>query len=188
MSPCARMYAGHVLVDLLEEVYSSMMKHYKRIRRDALILIDVAGDSERGVLNEKLLLNLYGNEDSLVRLLRLFTKLPIISVSAFYKGIQDIGKVDSRRTRIVFEDLHINNDISKSSFYNGHMNHPCIFSHRDLNRQGSKIAELSVEYHSFRSYILTNLGFDDQKGGKQSKQGLIHMTLIILMLRFLVDQ
>ena len=110
------------------------MKHYNTIRRDALILIDVAGSNEIEVLDEKLLLNLYGDEDSILRLLRLFTTLPIISVNAFYKGIQEINIYNSTIHRIIFEDLHINNDISKSSFYNGHMNHPCIYSdHPDLS-------------------------------------------------------
>ena len=154
-----------------------MMKHYKEIRKDALILIDVAGESESSVLDEKILLYLYGNGDSSLRLLRLFSKLPIMSVNAFYRGVQEVKKDNPNIERVVFQDLHINNDIMKSSFYNGHVNHPCLFSVRDLNRPDSKIADLSNEYQSFRGYVLKNLGVNNLEG-YMKKEKKLSMTLV----------
>ena len=53
--PVLTVHPGHVLVDVLEQVHASMLTSYGRVRRDALLLLDVAGEAEAGVLLEKLL-------------------------------------------------------------------------------------------------------------------------------------
>ena len=64
------------------KVYFAMQRSYGRIRKDALIVIDVSNKDERRVLLEKLMQQVHGQVDSVCRLLRLFTDLPVISVEA----------------------------------------------------------------------------------------------------------
>ena len=42
--PMITFHIGHVLVDVVESLYANMMRTYGRIRRDALIIIDVSGN------------------------------------------------------------------------------------------------------------------------------------------------
>jgi hypothetical protein len=52
--PMITLHVGHVLIDLLEEIYYSMLDRYGRVRVDSLIVLDVAGNDERSILQEKI--------------------------------------------------------------------------------------------------------------------------------------
>ena len=52
--PLITLHPGHVLVDVLQQVYGAMMKSYGRVRRDSLLLLDVASNEERSILTRKI--------------------------------------------------------------------------------------------------------------------------------------
>jgi hypothetical protein len=147
--PMITLHAGHVLVDYLEQVYHSMMMTYGAVRKDALIVLDVAGAPERDVLQTKL--SLYSEEDTFGRLLTLLTDLPLLSISSFTQLRGYIGG------HVIFESLHFGTDMSASFFNKGYEYHPCIWGplrHIDNDR----FMVYSHRYKQFQEYILDALG------------------------------
>eukprot|EP01041_Mallomonas_annulata_P002467 gene2467-4787_t len=57
--PMITFHVGHVLIDLLEEIYFTMINTYGIVRKDSIIILDVAHPDEREVLQEKLNIFLY---------------------------------------------------------------------------------------------------------------------------------
>ena len=52
--PMITFHVGHVLIDLLEQIYDAHMTYYGRIRKDCIIILDVASQFERPVLQKKI--------------------------------------------------------------------------------------------------------------------------------------
>ena len=76
--PMITFHVGHILIDLLEQIYHAMITTYGEIRRDALIVLDVAGDAEKNVLQEKLYQNIYHKAiDNVGQILRKFTGISL---------------------------------------------------------------------------------------------------------------
>ena len=47
-------HIGHLIVDVIEQLYSMMIDTYGEVITDSIILIDVGGADEREILQEKL--------------------------------------------------------------------------------------------------------------------------------------
>jgi hypothetical protein len=111
--PMITFHVGHVLIDVLEQVYHSMVAHYGEVRRDSLLIFDVAGASEKGVLIRKLRSHLYDPKHDLYAvLLRLLTRNPIITIDSlqddrFFGANGAHHRVVGRSNSILFADLHI---------------------------------------------------------------------------------
>jgi hypothetical protein len=163
--PIITFHPGHILVDLLQQVFSSMMKTYGMIRKDSLILLDVANRSERDVLLEKIIEYVYNEENDMYgQILSQLSDLPLFPAHIFFHEIK------SRDFRIHFKDIHFGLDISNTFFNYGHNLRPCI-----MTRSGNKIVEtLSSSYQEFRRFILKGLGIPfDRSDTSERKLTLI---------------
>ena len=139
--PLISLHPGHVLVDVLQQVYGAMIKAYGRVRRDSLLVLDVAGGEERSILDKKIYLNT--RNDSFVSVLNVLSDLPVVSVEA-------LTSLPGGATRILFQDIHIGLDNAEGFFHHGHLYHPCTMAgggHSALFR------DLSARYQQFQSYI-----------------------------------
>lgn len=137
-------HIGHILVDLLEQVYFAMKAAYGTVRRDALIVIDVANSEERQVLQEKLLLfeETIGNA-----LIRTLSELPLIAMDTLL-ALPDLED-------FVFQDLHVGLDNSLSYFHVGFQYQPCVMSLSDGN---DEILKMSARYREFSAYVRGSVG------------------------------
>ena len=144
--PMITFHIGHIYIDLIEEIYTSMMNTYGKIRHDCIIIIDVAGKEERNILKEKLINTYWTNKNNSFGLIikSLIGDRPFFSMDL----ISELNKLGG----VVFSDLHIGLDISESFYYEGYKNHPCIMSmHPNIATQ--RTIDLSSSYKRFSSYI-----------------------------------
>lgn len=145
--PTITLHIGHILIDILEQIYHSHMKHYGRIRTDSLLILDVANKAERDVLQEKIDANLGlmrdDVTDSLAVLMRAFTDLPIYS----YELLDELRMLEGG---VLFADLHIGLDNSGSFFHRGQNTQPCLVSVHANNKDNM---QLSKRYQTFRTFI-----------------------------------
>lgn len=204
--PMITFHVGHVLIDVLEQVYQSMMAHYGEVRLDSLLVFDVAGAPEKGVLIRKLRSHLFdAQHDVYGILLRLLTRNPVITMDSlqddeFFRVNSGHRRVQGRTNSILFMDLHIGVDISKSYFYYGYNYHPLSFQQHqcslnldvqndsDSNSGGESgervgkgvemapmIDQLAVQYRAFRGYIVSGsrgrTGAGADAGAGGSKSG-----------------
>ena len=157
--PIITFHVGHILVDLIEQLYSMMIDTYGIVRKDCLILLDVAGMDEREVLQYKI--NLFTNRhnsDSYGILLTYFTDLPILSVSDFYKELREMNK-----SIVLFRDIHIGLNLSYTHYSRGYISHPCLLRSTQItiNRLGTlsytsytvSISQLTKRYQEFRRFL-----------------------------------
>lgn len=123
--PVITFHPGHILVDLLEGLYHSMVSAYGKVRRDSLIIIDSSNVDERIVLPEvlKYVSSTFASDyksDKLLQigsLLQIFTELPLLSVDF----LNDISRIDDT---VLFRSLHIGVDSRYSYYYKGFRFHP----------------------------------------------------------------
>jgi len=145
--PTITLHIGHILIDILEQIYHSHMKHYGRIRTDSLLILDVANKAERDVLQQKIDANLGlmrdDVTDSLAVLMRAFTDLPIYS----YELLDELRILEGG---VIFADLHIGLDNSGSFFHRGQNTQPCLVSVHANNKDNM---QLSKRYQTFRTFI-----------------------------------
>jgi len=145
--PTITLHIGHILIDILEQIYHSHMKHYGRIRTDGLLILDVANKAERDVLQQKIDANLGlmrdDVTDSLAILMRAFTELPIYS----YELLDELRFLEGG---VLFADLHFGLDNSDSFFHRGQNIQPCLMSVYANNKDN---AQLSRRYQTFRTFI-----------------------------------
>ena len=143
--PMITLHVGHILIDILEQLYQTHMHNYGRIRKDAIIVLDVASEFERPVLSKKIELQI-NTGDEVGSLLRLFTDSPV-------QSIDFLAELDKLGGAVVFRDLHIGADISNSFFNLGQAIQPCIFS---LKLGSQEIIKLSKRYKAFSEYLQSN--------------------------------
>ncbi|CAM9265056.1 unnamed protein product, partial [Ectocarpus fasciculatus] len=139
--PLLTFHIGHVLVDLLEQVFHSMVAAYGDIRRDSLIVLDVASQAERKALQARLLSLIY--EDSPFSVLQLLSDVPIITYDTYTSFCGD-DKL------ILFEDLHFGLDISSSFINAGVDYHPALATTTDF---GSPLKEMANKYQRFQAAV-----------------------------------
>jgi hypothetical protein len=181
--PMITVHVGHIIIDLLEQVYHMMLKYYGMdicehfssfifvvvifsstvsytfhshssilgmIRKDAIIIIDVASVDERNVLQEKLLVNSFLNDyDNFGATLRLLTDIPIFTTS-FFDEFNDL------QADIIFRHLHVGLDVSKTFYYDGFEYRPCVFN----MMYDADVQEFASNYQRFRDYVQ---GYDEEK-------------------------
>ena len=150
--PIITFHVGHILVDLIEQLYSMMIDAYGIVRKDCLILLDVAGMDEREVLQYKI--NLFTNRhnsDSYGILLTYFTDLPILSVSDFYKELREMNK-----SVVLYRDIHIGLNLSYTHYSRGYTSHPCLFRSTPITINRSytvSISQLTKRYQEFQRFL-----------------------------------
>jgi hypothetical protein len=118
--PMIAMHPGHILIDVLENLYDDMIQHYGNIRSDAIIVIDVATNLQRIILTEIIdsLINTHRGElHKLESILHIFT-----SGRVYDKSL--LGELMTFDGRIIFENLHLGIDMEYSHYYYGYRFHP----------------------------------------------------------------
>jgi hypothetical protein len=170
--PMITFHVGHLLVDVLEQLYSMMIDTYGEIRRDCIILIDVAGEEERAILQTKIDLHTDKNSDLFANMLNYFSDFPKFSVPEFFNLLSKNGK------HIIFLNLHLGLDISKTYYSKGYSNHPCIFKPSD-------VSHLSVRYQHFRDFLWENgpLHINPEKNNIKLNWPLIKQQLNIVIIQ-----
>lgn len=137
--PIIAFHYGHLLIDVLQQVYGAMMEAYGEVRLDALLLLDTANQAQREDLQTVLdsfgMTNQQGGHFSV--LLRWLTSEPIMSVSHLLKG-----------RRVLFTDIHLGGDLRHSFFSSGMMRQPCHFASSDRHVQ-----RLAAQYKAFRDHL-----------------------------------
>jgi hypothetical protein len=166
--PMITMHAGHVLIDYLEQVYFSMIQRYNRVRKDALIVIDVSGEAERGVLQRKL--SMYSEGDTFAKLLTVLSDLPIIS----YETFQQMTNGNLKNGYIIFEDIHFGFDLSANYFNRGYEYHPCVWGPTPYVRNGL-FHLYERRYSVFQSYLLKVLNISHAKRSDDDKVSILYI-------------
>ena len=168
--PMITLHVGHVLIDLLEQVYWSMMKTYGKVRRDALFILDVANEDERHVLQEKIYINSY-QFDTFYAIITMFTDVPIFAVDLLHV-------LGAQRNFILFKDLHLGLDLADTYYYRGYTMHPHVFPVPDerLNRE---VFLLSQRYLHFQKYVLESIQKSFVLRGQSGGQSTICTTEIL---------
>ena len=111
----------------------------------------------------------YGSHDTVARLIRALTSLPVLPVDAILFPPSASGVV-------IFRSLFIGGDLRWSSFYRGHSRHPCIM--RLDSHHSPAIQDLSQRFHQFREFILTSLVINGAGKDQEESQKPLHLTLI----------
>jgi len=143
--PMITLHVGHILIDLLEQVYWSMMKTYGKVRRDALLILDVANSDEREVLQEKIYVNTYNPEvDTFGAIVRLFTDMPIFAADNLF------GVLNAHDDFVLFRDLHVGLDVADTYYYQGYAMHPHVFPSPSENRE---VQLLAARYRNFTAFV-----------------------------------
>lgn len=123
--PMITTHPGHWIVDLLEGLYHAMMSTYGQVRRDAIVVLDVAGTAERNILREFVDRRLYDMEGeggilfTVYQLLFALTRRRVVTAKEFFTDM-----LPSLPPGVVFERLHVGLDTSKSYYYHGYRFHP----------------------------------------------------------------
>ena len=117
------LHVGHVIIDLIEQVYVTMLATYGEIRSDALLLIEVASSSEQYTLPHTLH-DLFATNvgdmkalDSYGAIIGALSEMPIIP----YDVLIDAASVGIKQ--ILFADMHIGVDGSAGHFAAGYLSH-----------------------------------------------------------------
>ena len=143
--PMITLHVGHILIDLIEQVYWSMMKTYGRVRRDALLILDVANSDEREVLQEKIYVNTYNPEvDTFGAIVRLFTDMPIFAADNLLASMGAHGDF------VLFRDLHVGLDVADTYYYRGYSMHPHVFPSPSESRE---VQLLAARYRNFSAFM-----------------------------------
>lgn len=140
--PLITLHVGHILIDLLEQLYQTHMLHYGKIRTDCVIILDVASEAERAVLREKVYHSINVDDSSVGTVLKRFTDLPVYSI--------DLWKELGDYNNIVFSDLHLGLDISLTHYNTGQHSQPCFIS---LPHGNTANIDLAKRYRKFASYL-----------------------------------
>eukprot|EP01035_Chromulina_nebulosa_P028281 gene28281-37320_t len=141
--PMITFHIGHILIDLLEPLYSSMIRTYGKVRHDAIIILDVAGADERAVLQTKLLNTFIVNRDN--------------SFGAVFRAImgdQPMYSIELLHALdgAIFSDVHIGLPASTSFYHIGYRHHPCIMSlHPKLAT--TEVMNLAAAYKTFSRFV-----------------------------------
>ncbi len=144
-------HLGHILVDFLEQMYFSMLTLYGEVRKDALMIIDVAGSDERVIIQYKLdYITSFCSVHSFGCVMRsALTKLSFYSLDVLGSAL-GLHAVINTDTKIVFENVHIGLDTSRSFYQLGYAFHPCV-----LNRccGNNDVMEASQHYQHFSEHF-----------------------------------
>jgi hypothetical protein len=157
--PIVELHAGHIIVDLLEQLFDAMQSAYGEVRRDALIVVDI--NKHRDI--QKSLYDAIHDSRSThtLSLLRLFTEVPVISVDTLREflrsasaraGGPEVGDAcvgDDSSAFVVVRDLHVGLDISHSSYNVGSKFHPVGVRRGD----SALMRSLSDRYLRFQSWL-----------------------------------
>ena len=153
--PLISLHPGHVIVDVLEQVYGAMMKAYGKVRRDSLLLLDVSNEEERSVLSRKIYVNTRyaagfigeGEDavmvDSYASVLGVLSELPVVT-------LESLNSLPAGNSRVLFKDIHVGIDNFQGFFHHGHRYHPCLMSGAG---HSAFFRKLSARYQQFQSYI-----------------------------------
>jgi hypothetical protein len=143
---------GHLLVDTLELLYSSMVRQYGDVNPASVFIIDVAGRAERSDLQDMILSSVYAS-DTPFKMLKYFTHNSIHTADAFASMVHSHLQFSDNQ-QLCFTDLHLGLDASTGYIFDGQLHHPGnvdTFRHpRDHRAQ--------IRYQHFQAYLHRKLG------------------------------
>jgi hypothetical protein len=137
-------HVGHLLVDFMEQVYSTMLEVYGEVRTDALLVIDVSNREERRMLSE--ILNKFVNSEkneSFDQMLRWLSNRPIMAFEMFVRALSQLSS-----NAIIFSDIHFGGDISSTLMHIATPHQPCQFQLHDPS-----LIPFSRSYQHFHKFI-----------------------------------
>jgi hypothetical protein len=142
--PLIEYHPGHLLVDFMEQVYSSMMELYGEVRMDALIVLDISAPPRRTILNELIdqQVNSF-NDGSYGFMIRWLTNQTVISFGEFVSQMGNLSE-----NEIIFSHIHFGGDISSTFMHLGTPHNPCQFQLKD-----SSLDSFSQNYQRFHNFI-----------------------------------
>jgi hypothetical protein len=141
-------HIGHLITDVLEQLYHAMLDNYGEVNTDCILVLDVSNREEQPVLFEKIMRFVY-EEDSPMRLLRLFTHRPMFTLDSFVVSLPAQGIV-------IFSMLHVGMDLRLAHFNHGHDIHP-----QTANLSDPYTLALARKYRGFRHWLFSQLHLDD---------------------------
>jgi hypothetical protein len=135
---------GHLLIDFMEQMYSSMLEVYGLIRLDSVFVVSVAQVNQNAELQR--ILDRFVNsldESSYGYMIHWLTNRPVISSEEFVSQLNTISA-----KMVFFSDIHFGGDISSTFMHLGTPHHPCQFQLNDLS-----LEPFSQNYNRFHSFI-----------------------------------
>jgi hypothetical protein len=142
--PLIEYHPGHLLVDFMEQVYSSMLEVYGEVRMDALIVLDVSPPPRRPLLKQLLdgLVNSL-DDQAYGYMIRWLTSETVLSFGDFVRKLETLSEND-----IIFSHIHFGGDISSTFSHLGTHHNPC-----QLQRQDLSLESFSQNYQRFHFFI-----------------------------------
>lgn len=144
--PMITFHPGHLLIDVLEIIYYSMIHHYGKIRKDAIFIFDVAPKPERDQIIQKLKYHLTKEHELLSTLLYAFTSQPIVTINF----LQQLFSIQG----VLYDDIHILPNTIHSSFYIGYRFHPHDFT---VLQSTTMFQQYATRYTAFSEYMLSSI-------------------------------
>lgn len=150
--PLITFHVGHILIDLIEQVYHTMILTYGAVRKDSLIILDVSGKDEKKILQEKIFQHTFDKSlNTFGLLLSTLTDLPILTIDS----LKSMSKMSSRNS-IIFKSLHVGLDLTHSFFAVGYEYHPCLINlplESSNETKTTPIGELQKRYKQFQEFL-----------------------------------
>jgi hypothetical protein len=142
--PLIAFHPGHVLVDLMEQVYSSMLEIYGEVRLDSILVLDVSLFSYQQILRQAIDQYVNSMNESLYGyMIRWLTNRPVIPTLDFLSQLNAISA-----EMVIFSDIHFGGDISSTFMHLGTPHHPCQFRMND-----SSLQPFSQNYDQFHNFV-----------------------------------
>jgi hypothetical protein len=131
---------GYVFLDILEPIYSMMMRQYGRVRPDAVIYIEVAQEWERAELSSFLAEEKQRDGPwSLVFLLA--------------SSVRSFDDIRNSSGRVCFSDLHIGQDYSQTYFADGLSREP---TNSIIEFPGPRSLLVKQGFAEFREFLVSS--------------------------------
>ncbi|GMH97826.1 hypothetical protein TrST_g7074 [Triparma strigata] len=109
---------GHLIVDVLEPLFYMLgMNKTGEVKKDVILVIDVAEEGEKDTLFEKILRDVYETSTPFF-LLKQFTSHPIHTKQSFFEGR------GGKTTRTCLEELYVELDVHETYYTTGWDSHP----------------------------------------------------------------
>ena len=142
--PLICLHPGHVLVDLMEQVYLSMLDIYGEVRLDSILVLDVSNMSEGKELVQAIddLVNTLDGS-SYGSMIQWLTQRSVVAYEDFVSLMNTIPA-----EMIVFTDIHFGGDISSTLMHLGTPHNPCQFQLQDLS-----LNSFFQSYRQFHNFV-----------------------------------
>jgi hypothetical protein len=143
--PVLNLHFGHVLIDLIEPLFHTMMSHYGRVVGDSLIFLESGAHEDQAMMSTMIDLLFHPSRDKPQGMLRFLTFNAVHSKHAL-----DLLS-SSSSSKVCFERLHLGVEADISHLHLGYARHPRFLTSYPLSFK--TLANMNVE-----AYIKEGLG------------------------------